>query len=75
MGRSHDAGELCVFVMMVCVCVGVGGGGGGETSSVTQFVVGDLVQICSDTERIKVLQREHGEWAEAMMPVSCVCLL
>lgn len=39
-----------------------------ETSSVTQFAVGDLVQICSDTERIKALQRGHGEWAEAMMP-------
>jgi E3 ubiquitin-protein ligase mind-bomb len=30
--------------------------------------VGDLVQICSDLERIKILQRGHGEWAEAMEP-------
>jgi len=33
-----------------------------------QFSVGDLVQICSDVERIKILQRGHGEWAEAMAP-------
>nr|CAG4636834.1 EOG090X02DA [Ceriodaphnia reticulata] len=33
-----------------------------------QFAVGDLVQICSDLERIKILQRGHGEWAEAMAP-------
>lgn len=32
------------------------------------FSVGDLVQICSDIERMKVLQRGHGEWAEAMAP-------
>ena len=35
-----------------------------------QFAVSDLVQICSDLERIKILQRGHGEWAEAMAPVS-----
>nr|XP_006814876.1 PREDICTED: E3 ubiquitin-protein ligase mib1-like [Saccoglossus kowalevskii] len=40
-----------------------------ETSvSTVPFQVGDLVQICSDLERIKVLQRGHGEWAEAMLP-------
>jgi len=33
-----------------------------------QFSVGDLVQICSDMERMKILQRGHGEWAEAMSP-------
>ncbi|KAG8187082.1 hypothetical protein JTE90_016178 [Oedothorax gibbosus] len=33
-----------------------------------QFAVGDLVQICRDLERIKILQRGHGEWAEAMLP-------
>ena len=42
-----------------------------NTSPVSNFAVGDLVQICGDTERIKVLQRGHGEWAEAMMPVRC----
>ena len=41
-----------------------------STSAAPQFAVGDLVQICNDVERIKVLQRGHGEWAEAMMPVS-----
>ncbi|XP_064605463.1 E3 ubiquitin-protein ligase MIB1-like [Liolophura sinensis] len=39
-----------------------------EAPSATQFAVGDLVQICNDGERIKLLQRGHGEWAEAMMP-------
>eukprot|EP00094_Tigriopus_californicus_P008731 TCALIF_08416-PA protein Name:"Similar to mib1 E3 ubiquitin-protein ligase mib1 (Xenopus laevis)" AED:0.20 eAED:0.20 QI:0/0/0/1/1/1/7/0/699 len=43
---------------------GAGGGGGGQQ----HFSVGDLVQICSDVERMKVLQRGHGEWAEAMAP-------
>ncbi|XP_052862143.1 E3 ubiquitin-protein ligase mind-bomb isoform X2 [Anopheles cruzii] len=33
-----------------------------------QFAVGDFVKICSDLERIKMLQRGHGEWAEAMVP-------
>ena len=33
------------------------------------FTVGDLVQICNDLEKIKLLQRGHGEWAEAMAPV------
>ena len=48
---------------------------GGETSPAggQQFVVGDLVQICSDVERMKLLQRGHGEWAEAMMPVGYYC--
>lgn len=31
-----------------------------------QFVPGDLVEICSDIERVKIVQRGHGEWAEAM---------
>lgn len=38
------------------------------SSASPQFAVGDLVQIQGDVERIKVLQRGHGEWAEAMMP-------
>lgn len=37
-----------------------------------QFAVGDLVQICRDLERVKILQRGHGEWAEAMLPVSII---
>lgn len=36
--------------------------------SSNQFAVGDFVKICSDLERIKILQRSHGEWAEAMIP-------
>jgi hypothetical protein len=32
------------------------------------FAIGDLVQICYDIERIKHLQKGHGEWAEAMRP-------
>nr|XP_050848490.1 E3 ubiquitin-protein ligase MIB1 isoform X2 [Vespula vulgaris] len=41
------------------------------TSSSTDnqtFAVGDLVQICNDLEKIKLLQRGHGEWADAMAP-------
>lgn len=34
------------------------------------FAVGDFVKICSDLERIKIIQRGHGEWAEAMIPVN-----
>lgn len=41
-----------------------------ESNTSQQFSVGDLVQICADLERIKILQRGHGEWAEAMVPVS-----
>lgn len=44
-------------------------GGEEDASGVSQFQVGDYVQICSDLERIKSLQRGHGEWAEAMLPV------
>jgi len=42
---------------------------GSDVDFQQQFAVGDLVQICSDLERIKILQRGHGEWAEAMAPV------
>ncbi|KAI5748343.1 hypothetical protein M8J77_024547 [Diaphorina citri] len=34
----------------------------------TRFAVGDHVQICNDMEEMKILQRGHGEWAEAMTP-------
>jgi len=34
------------------------------------FTVGDVVQVCADLERMKILQRGHGEWADAMLPVS-----
>ncbi|CAG7731706.1 unnamed protein product [Allacma fusca] len=32
------------------------------------FAVGDVVQICADLERMKIMQRGHGEWADAMLP-------
>ncbi|XP_054710060.1 E3 ubiquitin-protein ligase MIB1-like [Uloborus diversus] len=40
----------------------------GDSATGQQFAVGDLVQICRDLERVKILQRGHGEWAEAMLP-------
>lgn len=42
----------------------------GAEGGTSQFLVGDLVQICYDIDRIKQLQKGHGEWAEAMLPVS-----
>lgn len=41
---------------------------GSVDDSASQFAVGDFVKICSELERIKILQRGHGEWAEAMIP-------
>ncbi|CAK1550004.1 unnamed protein product [Leptosia nina] len=35
-------------------------------NSSSVFAVGDIVQVCSDKERVKALQRGHGEWAETM---------
>lgn len=40
------------------------------TASAPEFAVGDIVKICSDLETIKILQRAHGEWADAMQFVS-----
>lgn len=68
---SYPSGNRWTFNPAVLTKVNTGSSsssGQSESSSVTQFAVGDLVQICSDTERIKALQRGHGEWAEAMMP-------
>eukprot|EP00069_Balaena_mysticetus_P002173 bmy_04007T0 len=45
----------------------------GAEGGPSQFQVGDLVQVCYDLERIKLLQRGHGEWAEAMLPVNGQC--
>ena len=44
------------------------------TSPATQFNIGDLVQICNDVERVRGLQRGHGEWTEAMEAVSGLIL-
>lgn len=40
-----------------------------------QFAVGDVVQICSDMERVKMLQRGHGGWADGMAAVSVTFLV
>ncbi|GAU99720.1 hypothetical protein RvY_10678 [Ramazzottius varieornatus] len=34
----------------------------------SRFQIGDVVEITRDVERIKLLQRGHGEWADAMLP-------
>lgn len=47
---------------------GSGGGTSGGQLQPQQFAVGDFVKICSDLERIKILQRGHGEWADEMIP-------
>ncbi|VVD01744.1 unnamed protein product [Leptidea sinapis] len=39
-----------------------------SSTTASVFAVGDLVQVCSDKERVKLLQRGHGEWAETMAP-------
>lgn len=39
-----------------------------STSSNCNFSVGDFVQICNDLEKVKILQRGHGEFAESMIP-------
>ena len=39
-----------------------------ELAAAHTFAIGDLVQICSDVERIQKLQKGHGEWAQAMLP-------
>lgn len=48
----------------------------GTSLPMNRFNVGDLVRISSDAERVKLLQRGHGEFAEAMLPtlgkVGCV---
>ncbi|GAB6022111.1 E3 ubiquitin-protein ligase mib1 [Chamberlinius hualienensis] len=76
---SYPSGNRWTFNPAVLTKVNGSGGsgsasGGGSTSEGaqggqgSQFSVGDLVQICNDLERIKILQRGHGEWAEAMTP-------
>ena len=36
----------------------------------SKLFVNDFVQICPDVEKLKLIQRGHGEWADAMLPVS-----
>ncbi|XP_039281287.1 E3 ubiquitin-protein ligase MIB1 isoform X3 [Nilaparvata lugens] len=63
---SYDSGNRWTFNPAVLTKLAVAAPSTSETQQ--QFAVGDLVQICNDLERIKVLQRGHGEWAEAMAP-------
>lgn len=37
------------------------------STSSSAFFEGDIVRICSDLEKVKILQRGHGEFAEAMV--------
>ncbi|XP_028162831.1 E3 ubiquitin-protein ligase MIB1 isoform X3 [Ostrinia furnacalis] len=52
--------KVCSGNLSASTSAGGAAGGG--------FAVGDLVQVCADQERVKALQRGHGEWAEAMAP-------
>ena len=49
--------------------------GAGAAAADAHYVVGDLVQICADMERIKGMQKGHGEWAEAMLPITLALAL
>jgi hypothetical protein len=40
-----------------------------------KYAVNDLVEICNDLDKMKALQRGHGEWVEAMQPVSVDCFI
>jgi len=40
----------------------------GETADKCSFKVGDFVRISDDLERVKTLQRGHGEWVDSMLP-------
>ncbi|XP_017784755.1 PREDICTED: E3 ubiquitin-protein ligase MIB1 [Nicrophorus vespilloides] len=65
----YDTGNRWTFnpAVLTKVVTPTNGAGYNETPQ-QQFAVGDVVQICSDLERIKMLQRGHGEWADGMTP-------
>ncbi|XP_063237015.1 E3 ubiquitin-protein ligase MIB1 isoform X2 [Bacillus rossius redtenbacheri] len=65
---SYPSGNRWTFNPAVLTKVSVAAPSGSANEAQPQFAVGDLVQICSELERIKILQRGHGEWAEAMAP-------
>ncbi|GLH11416.1 E3 ubiquitin-protein ligase mind-bomb [Gryllus bimaculatus] len=65
---SYPSGNRWTFNPAVLTKVAVAAPNSAANETQQQFAVGDLVQICSDLERIKILQRGHGEWAEAMTP-------
>ena len=39
------------------------------------FVEGDIVQVFTDREYVKVFQKGHGEWTNAMLPVIVKCFI
>ncbi|XP_045487539.1 E3 ubiquitin-protein ligase MIB1 [Pieris rapae] len=64
---AYPSGNRWTFNIAVLTKVSSGSGSGTVSpSSGNTFAVGDIVQICSDKERVKALQRGHGEWAETM---------
>nr|CAG4644619.1 EOG090X02DA [Leptodora kindtii] len=65
---SYPSGNRWTFNPTVLTKVSSPQPGGANVDFQQQYAVGDLVQICSELERIKILQRGHGEWAEAMAP-------
>ncbi|KAI8428001.1 hypothetical protein MSG28_002305 [Choristoneura fumiferana] len=68
---TYPSGNRWTFnpAVLTKVCSGnMSASGSGVAAASTGFAVGDLVQVCADQERVKALQRGHGEWAEAMAP-------
>ncbi|XP_026470111.1 E3 ubiquitin-protein ligase MIB1-like isoform X2 [Ctenocephalides felis] len=65
---SYPSGNRWTFNPAVLTKVIIQTANSASNEQAQQFSVGDLVQICSDLERIKLLQKGHGEWAEAMAP-------
>ena len=37
-----------------------------DAAAASNFSIGDLVQISTDLERVKILQKDHGEWIDSM---------
>ncbi|XP_072936758.1 E3 ubiquitin-protein ligase MIB1 [Epargyreus clarus] len=69
---TYPSGNRWTFnpAVLTKVCSGGAAAGGAAAGAAPGggFAVGDLVQVCADQERVKLLQRGHGEWAEAMAP-------
>lgn len=42
---------------------------------VNSFAVGDVVTLITDVEKVKELQKGHGEWIEIMRNVGILCTL
>lgn len=64
---AYTSGNRWTFnpAVLTKVATPTNSGGFNETPQ-QQFAVGDVVQICSDMERVKMLQRGHGDWADGM---------